>query len=293
MGIIRKAAKNLFSEAFKTEIKKGLMGYQEATSSYRILPDWLVIGAQKCGTSSLYYYLQQHPDVITPPNIVKEPQYFNRNYSKGVNWYKSHFPTKLAARLHNSFLKRQCLAGEATPEYIYHPHAARRISEDLPNAKFIVLLRDPIERAHSHWRMQTRRNIETENFEQALELEEERINTGKFRMDQDENIWSDEWHDYSYKDRGIYVEQLEKWFNFFERKQFLIITSESLFENPRAAYSRVTEFLNLPSYDVDFTPIGPGVNKTRIRVETREMLKEFYMPFNERLGNLLELNLSW
>lgn len=130
------------------------------------LPDFIIIGAQKCGTTSLFNYLSKHPDVSLPEE--KEIHFFDKFYNKGINWYKKNF------------LNDGMLTGEATPYYIYHPHVTVRISSCCPNAKLIVMLRNPIDRAYSNFSMEKQRNNEPlATFEEAIAAEPKRINHDK------------------------------------------------------------------------------------------------------------------
>ncbi|MCI5147305.1 MAG: sulfotransferase, partial [Candidatus Electrothrix sp. AR3] len=118
-----------------------LQTYSALTARLRPLPNFLVIGAQKSGTTSLFHYICQHPQVFE--NKSKEIHFFDHNYHCGANWYRSHFP--LAGKL----MRNRCL-GEATPYYLCHPHAPSHIFDLLPRVKIIAILRDPVERAISH-----------------------------------------------------------------------------------------------------------------------------------------------
>ncbi len=114
--------------------------YRRLTSGSRRLPDFIILGAQRAGTSSLYYYLSQHPQIL--PAVRKELHFFDDHYRRGLGWYRSQFPTRGA---------RGTITGEATPYYLSHPHAPARIQRLLPQARLIVLLRNPVERAISHY----------------------------------------------------------------------------------------------------------------------------------------------
>ena len=133
--------------------------YCTLTGPFHLLPDYLIIGAQKCGTGSLYRYLNQHPRIKS--GITKEVRFFDKYYNRGINWYRVFFPFK-------DLLGRKYLTGDATPRYLDHPHAPKRVKEIIPNVKFIVLLRNPIDRAYSMYNMRVSRGRETHSFEESL-----------------------------------------------------------------------------------------------------------------------------
>src|SRR5690242_4033623 len=183
--------------------------YRGLTSPVRLLPDFLVIGAQRGGTTSLYQYLQVHPFI--EPATTKEVHFFDRRFHKGLAWYRGHFPTALekyrADRLHN----RLFLIGEATPDYLFHPHTPRRVARILPWVKLIVLLRNPVERAYSHYHHAVDLGYEHLPFEEAIRREEERLGTEREKMLKNQYYKSCAYMELSYLSRGIYVEQLQAW----------------------------------------------------------------------------------
>jgi hypothetical protein len=143
------------------------------TRGMRLLPDFIIIGGQRCGTTSLFNYLTQHPDVF--PSCPKEVHYFSIHYHKGVNWYRSHFPLVMQKSYVERGHDRRFVAGEATPYYIAHPHAPQRIAETVPEAKLIVLLRNPVDRAYSHYHYEVKNGLETLSFAEAIDREDERL----------------------------------------------------------------------------------------------------------------------
>jgi hypothetical protein len=217
---------------------------RQPTAPYRALPDFLVIGAQRAGTSSLYKYLGQHPSVV--PSLRKEVGYFSRYYGRGVDWYRSHFPLRAwsSSRRRDGGLR----SFEATPDYLLHPLAAARSSALLPDARFIVLLRDPVARAWSHHQHMVRLGFEDLSFADAIAAEDERIAADL------EAIASDPGHDpkaflrYSYVARGRYAEQLERWFAAYPRDRFLLVPSARLYRDTADVYDEIVAFLGLPQW---------------------------------------------
>ena len=128
--------------------KVAVITYRQWSKRWRCLPDYLLIGAQKCGTTSLYNYLVSHPEVRRC--LRKEVGYFDQHFDRGLAWYLAHFPMK-------SFVGFQQVTGEATPDYYYSPQAPQRAHLVMPQAKLIILLRNPVDRAHSqYWHLFSR-----------------------------------------------------------------------------------------------------------------------------------------
>ena len=176
-------------------------------------PDFVVGGVQKGGTTSLYRYLGQHPRVLECQR--KEVGYFSDLYAQGEAWYSSQFPS-LRRRLRRSLRERgRVLIGEATPYYLFHPHAPQRLRDYSPNVRIVFLLRDPVERAFSHHGYHSKLGEESLSFEDAVDAEEERL-AGEFeKMQANPEYNSQAYKLYSYLARGLYAEQLERWLALF------------------------------------------------------------------------------
>jgi hypothetical protein len=183
--------------------------WRRLTAGRRTLPAFIIIGAQKAGTTSLYKYLRQHPNIV--PALKKEVKFFDCNYDLGLDWYRSHFP-------YHSKLNGQKMTGEASPHYLFHPLAARRIANVLPEVKLIALLRNPVERAYSHYQLNVRRGREPLSFEQAIDKEEERLQGMREKILAGEDIPLYNFLHYSYLAKGIYADQLQYWFAQFPRQ---------------------------------------------------------------------------
>lgn len=167
-------------------------------------PDFLIIGAQKAGTTSLFHYLSQHPSV-QPPS-TKEIHYYDIHYHKGANWYKKIF----------KLVNKDKITGEATPYYLFHPFVPERVHRDNPDTKIIVLLRHPGERAFSHYQMMRRMNIEkAATFSEAIKAEPARLKTGLKTLYNNPLALSPEHQHYTYLSRGKYEKQLRRWFHSF------------------------------------------------------------------------------
>ena len=168
------------------------------TSFLRALPDFLIVGTQRGGTSSLYKYLGQHPEVS--PSTRKEVEFFSTRFDAGVEWYRAHFPLRRrSGRLHTF---------EATPDYLLHPLAAERAYRLLPEAKIIAMLREPTSRAFSHYNHNRRLGHEPLSFTDALAAEPERIAGERARLLADSSYRALDLRRHGYVERGKYDEQL-------------------------------------------------------------------------------------
>jgi hypothetical protein len=262
-----------------------------STSEFRLLPDFIIIGAQRCGTTSMYNYLSQHPDVY--PSYPKEVHFFTNYYRKGLSWYRSHFPLALYKRFVITIQKGNFVTGEATPYYLSHPHAPRRISAALPDVRLIILLRNPVDRAFSHYRSEVKMGIEALSFEEAIRREAERLSKEKEKMVQDEYYLSFNHQHYSYLLRGIYIDQLISWERCFERVQLLIVRSEDFYREPGETLKRVQTFIGLRTFELKGYKQYNTAPYTALKPATRERLVSYFKPHNERLYEYLGLNLGW
>src|SRR5581483_1266720 len=256
------------------------------SSPLRVLPDFLIIGAQKAGTTSLFHYLGNHPAII--PALEKEPHFFDYNYARGAGWYRAHFPT-VWERARGKFR----LTGEATPFYLFHPHAPGRAAQLVPHAKLIVLLRNPVERAYSQYHHQVRFGLEELSFEQAIEQEAARL-VGEFeKIVADRDYYSFNYQNYSYLAHGMYADQLTRWFKQFPREQFLILHSQNFYQDPAREFQRVLNFLDLPAWEPPEFPKENEGEYAPMSPDTRAELVEFFAPHNARLYELLNVDYGW
>jgi hypothetical protein len=245
------------SVSTKRRIADRRVRVREVTSFARPMPAFMIIGTQRGGTSSLYKYLEGHPDLRA--SIRKETEYFSRRFGEGEGWYRAHFPLTLGPGGHR-------LGFEATPDYLFYPWAPERIAERLPDARFVVLLRDPVRRAYSHYRHMVRLGLDALPFDAALASEEERIASDVTSLERDPLFFCRSLLRFSYATRGRYADQMARWFAAFDPSRFLILRSEDLFADPGRAVDEVTAFLGVrswrPSAFRNFSrePAGPGAD---------------------------------
>jgi len=258
--------------------------FHRLTTPLRVLPDFLVIGVMKGGTTSLFQYLARHPQVNPP--FRKEIKFFDLHYGQGSNWYRAHFPLKAK-------MVKDSVTGEATPYYIFHPLAAKRISKDLPNVKLISILRNPVERAYSHYNHMIRVGRENLSFDDALEKEEERLFQEDKKITSNPEYSAFQHLHYSYKARGRYVEQVKKWLEHFPMDQMLFLSSEELYEKPSAVYNKTTDFLGLSKWEPEKFKVFNQGKYDGLSAESREKLGAYFEPYNQQLYNLLNMDFGW
>ena len=270
-------------EPARVVLRNGVWAYGWATSPFRPLPDFLVLGAQKAGTTALYEYLRRHPQITGPS--WKEVSFFDRHWARGERWYRGNFP--------NLARTREKLVGEASPSYVFHPLAPQRAQEVVPEARLIVLVRNPIDRALSQYNHEVALGREPLSFEEALDAEEERLRGEDERMAADPRYFSREWWSHTYKARGRYAEQLERWLAVFPREQLLVLPSDDLGSNPARAHAQVLEFLGASPQRLDSYPRVYEREYEPMRPETRERLAVEFEEPNRRLYELLGRDLGW
>jgi Sulfotransferase domain len=244
------------------------------------LPDFVVIGAMKGGTSYFYHLLTQHP--LVEPCAKKELHFFDLLFEEeSVEWYRRCFPTP------GWIDGRRTITGEATP-YMPVRNAPKRMAEVVPEARLIALLRNPVERTYSDYQQVVRKGRETRYFEEAIERE---IAT----------------RNYGYLSKSIYVDHLPRWSEFFPREQMLVLKSEDFFDNPRQSLKTVFSFLGLPEWEVQVpeprdtrdkdkyerNKRNKGTYKEEMAPATRRRLEAFFEPHNKRLYEYLGVDFGW
>lgn len=249
------------------------------------LPDFLIIGAQKSGTSSLFGHLLQHPDVRSPGK--KEFHFFDRWYDKGENWYRAQFPSRGVPG------RAPFVTGEATPEYLYHPLAPERSFRLMPAARLVVLLRNPVDRAYSGYQHKVANGHERLTFEKAVALEAERLRGERERMIADPSYDSYNDRHYSYLARGRYLEQIRNWLVYYPREQLLIHNAEEFFADPPTIVNSVTDFLGLRRFTLPrYKPMNTR-SYTDMDETVRADLQEYFRPHNEALFEFLGEPYDW
>jgi hypothetical protein len=256
-----------------------------------MLPDFLLVGAQRAGTTSLHRALAAHPDVVTPL-FHKGVHYFDVAYGRGPGWYRGHFPVAALARRRTASPAPRTF--ESSGYYLHHPLAAERIHRDLPGARLLVMLRDPVERAYSAHRHEYARGFEpAESFERALDLEPERLAGEVERLRAEPAYVSHAHRHQSYVDRGQYAEQLTRLFALFGRDRVYVLDSERFFTEPEDVYAGVLDFLGLRPWRPAEFERHNARPRAPMAAATRRRLTAHFGPHDDRLEALLGRPLTW
>lgn len=265
-----------------------IRGYALLTSPLRPLPDYLLIGAKRSGTTAMHRWLLAHPQVrpaFPTAKNIKGVHYFDRRPWRSTRWYRSHFPLR----------RGDCVVGEASPYYLYHPRAAERAARVVPAAKLLVLLREPAARAWSHYRDELKNGREDRSFAEAVELEHERTAHEERRLLDDDRAVSSAFEHHTYVRQGFYAEHLRRWLQHYALTQLCVLRSEDVFADPGAAYRRVTDFLGLRPVDLatygreNASPDPASGSDQR----TYDDLRRLFQPHEHELASLLSFPIGW
>ena len=238
------------------------------------LPSFVIIGAMKSGTTSLAAYLNAHPDAY----CSVEPHYFDREFDRGLDWYREHFREAGAA----------AAVGDKSPSYMYHPAAIERLAVTLPDAKLVAILRNPVDRAHSHYWHQVRTGRETLSFGDAIAAEPERLAGSRGHSP------------YAYADRGMYLRQLEHVSGLVPREKLLVLMFEDLRTDPTSTFASLCDHIGI---DASFVPplVGEPTNTFRTyrprwlwnAMHKYRLWRRLPRPVAERMGRAMTREASY
>lgn len=271
--------------------RAGAMALGQATVRWRHPPDFLVVGAQRSGTTTLFRLLSEHPGVNRPV-VSKGIGYFDLNYLRGADWYSAHFPIRRSRLVGDE--RRVPLAFESSGYYLFHPCAAARIARDLPEVKVVAMLRNPIDRAHSAHRHESARGFESEDFATALRLEPDRLKGEEARLLADPAYTSFEHRHHGYLGRSRYAEQLERYVRHLGRDRLYALDADLFFADPVGEFLALQRWLGLPEVPPR-TAVGRWNSQppARIDVGLRRDLEDYFRPHDEALTELLGHVPSW
>ena len=295
------------SEArFKTQLKDKVdynsQIYPVARSLYRtycnfagpfhVLPDFIIFGVSRSGTTSLYQYLSQHPNI--EPSVVKELRFFDMYFDRGINWYRMNFPSKWQIFVFTKLKHKKFITGEASGAYLQNPHTPKRIHNLNPNMKLILLLRNPVDRAFSHYKRKIKNGSEKLSFEEVIEKEKSRINGEQEKMEKNEKYYSPIYHSLAYITTGLYAIRLKHWLKYFSMKQILILENGEFLREPEKVYNQAIKFLDLPEWKLStYRKFSKQDLNIEMNPKTREKLLEYCKPFNEELYSLIGKRFDW
>jgi hypothetical protein len=268
------------------------------TSSARVLPDFLVIGTKRGGTTSLWFALAGHPDVapLFPAlQELKSPHYFDIHYDKPLGWYRSFFATRAQLRRHEARTGRRAFTGEASPYYMFHPLAAERIAKVLPEVKLVVSLRDPVERLWSHYNERLAGHTETLGVEQAVDAEAGRLAGEVERIVAEQPGYYSFHHDLSsYLARGRYLEHLQPYLDRFGPDQLLVLRAEDYYSDPVGELAKVSAHIGLAPFEDRGSPEHYNkLPRSSMPDALRARLVEYYRPHVDALQSALDRDFRW
>lgn len=261
------------------------------TASRRVLPDMLIVGGQRCGTTTLFKALAQHRAFLGP-TLRKGVHYFDLHPDQPLDWYRAHFPMRGAIENLQRSGDGRVVVGESSPYYLWHPLTAGRIARALPGVRVIALLRDPVERAYSAHAHELARGFETEPFELALALESERLDGAEKRLRSGGVTRSLAHQHQAYVQRGEYVDQLLRMERAVGREQMLVLDSADFWSTPERDWPEVTAFLGLADQEVAFERHNVR-SRAPMSGDLQTQLDAHYAPFDERLAQWWGRTPSW
>ncbi len=257
-------------------------GFSRVISApFRTLPNFLIIGTQKSGSSSLYDYMIQHSEIHSA--IMKETDYFLGR----MPFYRSNFPSKISKFLSKT-KNQNFVTGEASVRYFYHPEVISKIQKIIPSTKLISIFRNPIDRSFSQFNRLVNVGRENRTFDEAVKQEIEQIQKNKNQK----NFFS-KTSDFSYLTRGIYVEHLKKWTSHFPKSQFLILDTNDLNNNPQEVLNKIFDFVNVSREQIQIKHRRRVGSYKKMNPNTRNLLLDFFRTYNEELNDSFNIDFNW
>jgi len=274
--------------------------YGRWTAPRRVLPSFLICGGHRCGTAGLHRMLAAHPLVLRAARR-DGVSFFDTSYERGIDWYRGHFPRQRTARRLQRRHGGTASAFETSTYYLYHPYAALRIARDLPDVRLLVLVRDPVDRAWSHFRVERLAGHEPEpSFARALALESARLRGQEERLGVEAGYRSFAHQHHAYRQRGEYATYLDRLASQVGRERICLVEAERLWTTPAKVYGEVLDFLGLPRLDEEpwlppptqppaLVDGAPGAPSDGLPVEppgarTRRELADHYAPHDTHLA---------
>jgi hypothetical protein len=285
------ARKLVVAQVRSGRARDAYVAWGRLTASRRLVPAFVMVGASRAGTTSLFRALSNHPQ-LQRPTVAKGVRYFDVNAERPFSWYLAHFPVAdLARRRTRSY--GEPVAFEASGYYMFHPFAIERLAAALPDVRIVAMLRDPVERAFSAWKHETARGFEWETFQTALDLEDQRLAGEVERMAQEPAYVSFCHRHHSHRGRGEYAQQLERIYACFPPEQVHVIESDVFFAQPEREYARLLNFLGVrPSFPSRFDQHNARPSSS-MPADARRELEEHYLPHDERLADVLGRRPEW
>jgi hypothetical protein len=274
---------------------------RETLARDRLAPSFLIIGAMKAGTTSLFRYLSDHAHVSPP--VVKEINYFNFHWSRSPGWYAAHFPLR-------GNRSDGIVTGEATTSYLVHPEAARRAQSSIPDARIVVLLRDPVRRAISHYYHECRIGLESRPIAEALFASEAytrfslspseepewfaAVYGGARRREKAASLIESCPMHKAYITDSRYADHLPAWLDAFGSERLLALRAEDLFRDPAGQLNKTLRFLELdPVERTNLRAHNIGKYPDSVPEDVIRRLRQEFSEPNQRLAQLLGDDMNW
>ena len=271
--------KNSLRSSYHRFLKRGISGI---TASSRVLPNFIIIGTVRSGSTSLYYNICEHPSVLTA--AYDEIGYFDSNFHLGTNWYRSMFPTQKEMKK----VKKETgisITGEDTPFYFWKKEACQRIFHLLPHVKIISIFRNPVDRAYSNYNLGIRFGTEKSSFEDSIDNEMKCLEKNTFRECIDRRQ--------SYLSKGMYEKQVKNWLEVFPREQIHFLSTEEMERNPVKTLQKIFNFLEISDYKIQNPQKQKSADYKKMNLKTRELLSEYYRPYNKKFFGLIKQEFDW
>ena len=258
--------------------------FKGITAAQRKLPDFLVIGGKRCGTTTLFEFLRQHQMIAEP--VIDHMGFFDDNYSIGINYYKSFFPIKTEETAKK-------LDYDVTTSYLTSPFVAERVAKEIPNVKIIVLLRNPTSRAWSDYNASQKKDASEEEFQTYIydylqELEasdfEEKVSKNDYNMSEPFS---------NFIKKGLYAVYLKKWLKLFPRKNFLFISTESFSKDENKVFKQIFDFLGLSNFEIHKLQRMSKGNYEKLNPKIKNKLDLFFASHNDELFKLINEKYDW
>lgn len=266
----------------RTSVWKAHEFVARPTVDLRLMPSYLIVGGQRCGTTSLQELLSTHPQISTP-FMRKGIHYFDTSFTRGSAWYQAHFPFRS---------RNSRITGEASPYYLFHPAVPQRIHDLIPEVKIVILLRDPVERAISHHKHEVRRGFEELDVGPALEAEPQRLEGEEAQLLEDPSYRSYNHQHFSYVARGLYAKQVSRYLDLFPGN-VLTLEAESMWNDPASTMREAYEFLDIDEWMPTNAPHMNATRPSEVRSDIRDTLKGAFSESNAELVRLLNRRFSW
>jgi hypothetical protein len=272
------------------------------TSHWRPMPDFLLIGGKRAGSTSLFFALGENPHVLPLfPSARHLPKradskgvhYFDSEYLRSDAWYRGHMPTAWARERAAHRLGGPVVVGEGSPYYLFHPFAPVRAYSRMPEAKIVVILRDPVMRCYSHWKEQTRNGVETLPFPAALAAEESRLDGELERMAADSRYRSFAHENQSYAAQSDYGTMLPAWVDRFSSERVLVLLSEDFYREPQSVVDAAADFLQIPRSPLTSDTVWNAAPGRELDPHIASELAERFQDTREYVEKLLQREVPW